>query len=188
VNLAQLSDAALVACLRQGDMQAWDVFVERFSRYVYAITTRAYRLSPHDAEDVFQEVFARTFEQLDKLRNDDAIRPWIGQLARRLCVDRHRATGHEEPAEIPDQPVIDATLEGIDDALVLRETLASMNSDCQEVLDRFFARDQSYREISDALGLPSGTIASRINRCLAKLRETYEGRKPTPPPSGEKHD
>jgi DNA-directed RNA polymerase specialized sigma24 family protein len=52
------------------------------------------------------------------------------------------------------------------------------------VLDRFFARDESYRVIGEALDLPAGTIASRISRCLGKLREKLEGRKPVPDPSG----
>ena len=46
----------------------------------------------------------------------------------------------------------------------------------REFLDRFFARDESYRTIGEALELPSGTIASRISRCLAKLRVEMEGR------------
>ena len=41
---------------------------------------------------------------------------------------------------------------------------------CQEILDRFFARGESYHQIADALEIPMGTIASRISRCLAKLR------------------
>jgi RNA polymerase sigma-70 factor, ECF subfamily len=188
VSLAELSDASLVARLRQGDLEAWDVFVERFSRYVYVITTRAYRLAPADAEDVFQEVFARAFEQLDTLRSDEAVRAWIGQMTRRLCVDRHRAGRHEQPGAIPEQTAIDVALGSIDEALAVREALGSMSSDCRQVLDRFFCQDQSYREIGAALDLPSGTIASRINRCLAKLRETYEGRNPTRAESSEKND
>jgi len=55
---------------------------------------------------------------------------------------------------------------------------------CGEILDRFFARDESYRTIGELLGLPAGTIASRISRCLAKLREHFQGRNPSPHPSG----
>jgi DNA-directed RNA polymerase specialized sigma24 family protein len=47
---------------------------------------------------------------------------------------------------------------------------------CREMLDRFFARDQSYRTIGTELGVPEGTIASRISRCLSKLRAELEGR------------
>ena len=50
--------------------------------------------------------------------------------------------------------------------------------------DRFFARDESYRNIGDALDLPAGTIASRISRCLVKLRSELEGRKPASAESG----
>ena len=51
-------------------------------------------------------------------------------------------------------------------------------------LDRFFARDESYRVIGEALDLPAGTIASRISRCLGKLREKLEGRNPASGSSG----
>jgi DNA-directed RNA polymerase specialized sigma24 family protein len=44
------------------------------------------------------------------------------------------------------------------------------------MLDRFFARDESYRTISKELDLPAGTIASRISRCLRRLREELEGK------------
>ena len=87
----ELTDAQLVERCRAGDEDAWAALVERFSRYVYAIASGAYRLQEADAEDVFQDVFARTYEQLDRLRDDAAIRPWIGQTTRRLCIDRLRA-------------------------------------------------------------------------------------------------
>ena len=47
-----------------------------------------------------------------------------------------------------------------------------------------FARDETYRTIGEALELPAGTIASRISRCLVKLRDELEGRKPVPAQSG----
>jgi RNA polymerase sigma factor (sigma-70 family) len=188
MSVAEISDAALVARLRQGDAEAWGLFVDRFSRYVHAIATRAYRLAPHDAEDVFQEVFARAFEHLDKLRNDEAVRPWIGQLTRRLCVDRLRSSAREDLGEISEVGARDSQLEQIEEALGVREALAALSKDCQEVLDRFFCRDQSYREIGDALSIPAGTIASRINRCLGKLREQVEGRKSSAPTSSRNDD
>src|SRR3954466_6167620 len=94
-----LSDRELVARCRAGDQQAWSELVERFSRYVYAIAVQAFRLPQHDAEDVFQEVFARVYEHLDRLRSDEALRPWIAQLTRRLCIDRLRASGRETAAD-----------------------------------------------------------------------------------------
>src|SRR5919204_1668061 len=90
MSQASLTDAQLVARCRAGEREAWHELVTRFSRYVYAICVQAFRLPEHDAEDVFQEVFARVYEHLERLRDEEAIRPWIGQLARRCCIDRLR--------------------------------------------------------------------------------------------------
>ena len=181
----ELSDAQLVGRCRIGDAAAWNELVERFSRYVYAIAVRAYRLPEHDAEDVFQEVFARAYERLGSLRDDDAIRPWLAQLTRNACVDRLRAAAREQPAEEPPAEEADAILEQLDEALDVQDGLESLSDDCREILDRFFARDESYRTIGEALDLPAGTIASRISRCLGKLREKLEGRKPLTDASGD---
>jgi len=171
------SDSELVARCRAGDEDAWRELVERFSRYVYGIAMQAFRLSEADAEDIFQECFARVYENLDRLRDDAAVRPWIAQLTRRLCIDRIRAGSREQLLEEGDeQAEPDATLVRLDEALSVHEALAGLSGDCREVLDRFFARDESYRTIGDALQLPAGTIASRISRCLAKLREVLEGK------------
>ena len=56
----------------------------------------------------------------------------------------------------------------------MREALAQIGEPCGDMLDRFYARDQSYRTIGDELDLPAGTIASRISRCLEKLKGAME--------------
>jgi RNA polymerase sigma factor (sigma-70 family) len=184
MSLAQVSDARLVARCRAGEEEAWRELVSRFSRYVYAIAVQGFRLSEHDAEDVFQEVFARAYEHLERLREDEAIRPWLAQLTRRLCVDRLRAGAREQPSgEELEPPGFDDTLAQIDEALTVHEALADLPEHCQEILDRFFAHDESYEAIGEALDIPSGTIASRISRCLAKLREKFEGRSDALPAS-----
>jgi len=168
-----LSDGELVARCRSGDDGAWRELVERFSRYVYAIVTRAYGLKDRDAEDVFQDVFSRTFERLDTLRSDDAIQPWLAQMARRLSVDRLRARSRETPRGDPDVTLPDPrdAITEIDEAMTVHAALARLPENCSELLDRFFARDESYRTLGEVLGLPAGTIASRISRCLGKLKD-----------------
>lgn len=172
------TDAELVSRCRGGEQAAWNELVDRFARYVYAICTQAFRLPPHDAEDVFQEVFARVYEHLDRLRSDEAIRPWIAQLTRRLCIDRLRSGGREGPADLDalEPAGVDEALAGLDEALTVRACLDAVGDPCREILDRFFCRDESYKAIGDALELPAGTIASRISRCLAKLKTELEGR------------
>ena len=172
------TEAQLVARCRAGDQVAWNELVEHFSRYVYAICMQAFRLSPTDAEDVFQEVFARVYEHLDRLRSDDAFRPWLAQLTRRLCIDRLRASGREVSVDpdLLEPPGVDDTLGQLEEAMAVRAGLEAVGEPCREILDRFFCRDESYRTIGEALSLPAGTIASRLSRCLEKLKGELEGR------------
>jgi RNA polymerase sigma factor (sigma-70 family) len=182
--VTSLSDARLVARCREGDEAAWSELVTRFSRYVYAIISQGFGLRAENAEDVFQEVFARAYQHLGRLREDEAIRPWIAQLTRRLCIDQIRSGSREQLSDEELEPAdVDETLDKLEEALAVHEALAELPEHCQEILDRFFARDESYQTIGAALDIPAGTIASRISRCLAKLRELFEGRKPTTDPS-----
>jgi RNA polymerase sigma-70 factor (ECF subfamily) len=181
-GLQGVSDESIVSRCRAGDAQAWNELVERFSRYVYAICVSGFRLSREDAEDVFQDVFAKTYVNLDKLRDDSAIRPWIAQLTRRACIDHLRgakATADDEVGEIPD-PV--DTLADLERALDVHDAMQTLGDACNEILDRFFTQDETYRTIAEALEIAPGTIASRISRCLEKLRQAMED-----PATAERH-
>jgi RNA polymerase sigma factor (sigma-70 family) len=181
-----LPDAELVTRCRSGDQAAWEALVDRFERYVHAIVTRGFGLSGADAEDAFQDVFTRVYERLGDLRDPASLRPWIAQTTRRCCVDRLRARTSDSLDDIA-EPAADDLLEELDAALDIRAALAGLSPECGEILDRFFARDESYRTIGEALGLPGGTIASRISRCLEKLRSAVmeqEGKKAGGTPVG----
>ena len=100
-----------------------------------------------------------------------------------------RSRSREHPAEFetpdPEEAADEEALDKVEEALAVHEALGELSPDCQEVLDRFFCRDESYKTIGDELGLPGGTIASRISRCLTRLREVWEGRPEAPPASRE---
>ena len=151
------------------------MLVNHYSGYVYAIVGRGFRLSDHDTEDVFQEVFARLFEHLGEIRDDAALRSWIGQTARRAAIDRLRQSGRESPSTsddgLPDLAAEDSNLARLDLALDVRAEVDSLPDHCREVVLRFFIRDESYRTISAEMDIPPGTVASRISRCLTTLRE-----------------
>ena len=124
-------------------------------------------------------MFARAYQHLDKLRDDAAVRPWLGQLTRRLCIDRLRASARERPAAEEELDTVGPpTTPSACSTTLSRCTRPSPETPehCREILDRFFARDESYRTIGEALDLPAGTIASRISRCLGRLRQLLEGR------------
>ena len=106
--------------------------------------------------------------------------------SRRLAIDRLRVGGREElTGEEVDSGDADESLVQLEEAMIVREALATLPDHCREVLDRFFTRDESYDTIGEALDIPAGTIASRISRCLGKLRARLEGRSDAPSPSGD---
>jgi RNA polymerase sigma-70 factor (ECF subfamily) len=176
-SLSTITDSELVERCRAGDSDAWNELVERYSRYVYAIAVRGFRLSDEDAEDVFQDVFTRVYTRLDTLRDASALRPWIAQLTRRRCLDVVSGGGRELPTEELVVEEGSTDMAEIEEAYAVREALAGLTDTCQDILDRFFAQDQSYRTIAGELDIPAGTIASRIARCLGKLRDELEGQK-----------
>jgi RNA polymerase sigma-70 factor, ECF subfamily len=174
-------DAAVVSRCRRGDEAAWPDLVRAFAPYVHAIAVKAYRLSEQDAEDVFQEVFLRTWQNLGRLRSDDAIRPWIGQLTRRLCIDRLRSRARELTREDVDSGiafVAGDALAQIDDALTVRQAIGDLPMIQREIVDRALVRGESHATIAAALGIAEGTVASRISRARQRLQALLSEREP----------
>jgi RNA polymerase sigma-70 factor (ECF subfamily) len=166
------ASGSLVWRCRRGDQAAWRELVERYSSYV-AVIARAHRLRETEIEDLFQDVFERTWRQLHRIDGDDALRAWIGQVARRACIDRLRSAARivQAPPEVLEMPAPDEMAQ-LTLAIDVREALRTLTPGGQAVLDAFFCRDLAYVRIADELGLAQGTIASRISRSLAELRET----------------
>jgi RNA polymerase sigma-70 factor, ECF subfamily len=172
---ASSEESRLVALCREGDQQAWGDLVDRYSSYVYAIAVRGFRLDEHAAEDLFQDVFAHTYERLGQLQDPGALRAWIGQMTRRLAIDQLRSRQAQVGLEeIPEPEAVEDAIAEIESAVYVRELLDRLPEPFREILDRFFSRGESYRKIAAALDLPPGTIASRISRGLEKLRIALE--------------
>lgn len=164
-----------MARCRAGDLTAWPSLVRRHAALVNAILRGAFRLELHDAEDAFQEVFTRLYLRLPGIRDDQAVRGWLAQVTRNVALDWLRRAGRETAAgdAVSEQAYIEP-LQAIDEALTVRAALGALPAHQAEILDRFFVRDESYHVIGEELGLPPGTIASRISRALAALRVQLE--------------
>ena len=81
---------ALVARVRDGDQEAWDEIVERYSPLVWSICVR-YRLSRQDIDDVGQSVWLLLVEQIGSLREPAALPGWLATTTRRECLRVLRA-------------------------------------------------------------------------------------------------
>jgi len=180
----ELPDAHLVTRVLHGDEAAYATLVRRHQDLLYR-HARGMGLDHDTSLDLVQDAFVRAYERLGSLRSDDAIRPWVGQLTRNCCLDLLRSSNRVVLVAEPEERVADEVIGQLDEALAVRDGLASLGPECRDILDRFFCRDESYRTIGAELEIPAGTIASRISRCLGQLRSELEGRNLASPPSSK---
>jgi RNA polymerase sigma-70 factor (ECF subfamily) len=141
----------------------------------------AYRMTgnAHDAEDLVQETFLRAHRAFDRFEPGSNARAWLHTILQRVRTDLFRRAKRrpetvellgEGPATPPPQ---DALASGRED---LERALGALPVAFREAVVLRDVQDLSYAEIAAALGIPVGTVMSRIHRGRALLREALGGR------------
>lgn len=165
------SDGALIARALEQDEDAWRLLVERYTSYIYTIAMRGFGLEVEDAREVVQESLLKLYEGLASYRAEGEFRAWLRQIVRNCGVAYLR---RRRPAEALDDSLRDRrqeeTLEDVERAFALREAVRSLDEVCRHTISLFFFEGRSYKDIAAALAIPEGTVASRLARCVAKLR------------------
>ncbi|TIC87545.1 sigma-70 family RNA polymerase sigma factor [Nocardioides sp. GY 10113] len=186
--------AALVAAARSGDQAAWDALVERFLPLVRALIARA-RLPRAEGEDVNQTVWLRLVEHLDDLREPRALPGWIATTTRHECARAltrsGRTVAHDPQAttvfdRADDQPDPTEDLILAERHQALRAALDELPADRRELLMLLMVDPPlAYREISERLGIPIGSIGPTRARALDQLRRTTAMRRLLASPSAD---
>jgi RNA polymerase sigma-70 factor (ECF subfamily) len=179
---AARGDAELVTLARRGDAAACDELARRCRRPAYLLALQLLR-DPDDALDVAQDALLRVFTHLDRFQPGRAIQPWLAAIVRNRARDlvRRRRRRPEEPLERDDgetrREVIDrapgpeaAAAERQLQARVWR-ALGELADPHREILVLRDYQDLSYDEIAHVLGVPLGTVMSRLHRARRALRE-----------------
>jgi RNA polymerase sigma-70 factor, ECF subfamily len=169
------SDVELLRRIAHGAQDAFRELVDRHSRYLYGI---AYSLTGHstDAEDVVQETFVAVINS--KFRGESAVRTWLVQiLIRRAAMlrrSRRRSTTSLEGSN--DAWAVPARESGGSDAkLDLAVMLQALSVEHRQVIVLRELEGMSYDEMAIALGVPRGTVESRLHRARNELRERFKG-------------
>lgn len=176
-------DAGLVAAAQQGDRQAFGELVTRHQRLVAAVAWRA-GVRRSEIEDVVSEVFVKAWRNLERFRPEHAFSTWLYRLALNHVIDhgrrRRKERGRAElPAEISDpRPDAGASAESHERARLLRAALASLAPHYREVLFLVYVEGLKVEEVSRLLGLPSGTVKTRLMRGRDALRRVLAERHP----------
>ena len=182
-------ESAVIERCKQGDLSAFDDLVRRYEKQVYNF---AYRMTGNydDANDIASEAFVKIYNAINSFRGDANFSTWLFRIVTNLYLDeRKRSKAHYN---VPLDEYID-----LEESSVARQIedsspgpLAIVESrECAQALDRainalpdyqrvmvvlYHNQGQSYEEISEIMGLPIGTVKSRLNRARLALKEKLE--------------
>jgi RNA polymerase sigma-70 factor (ECF subfamily) len=180
------TDADLLPRCRGGDEAAWRELVARHTRKVFGL---AYRFTGRvdEAEDLTQEVFVKVYQTLGRYRESDGpFGGWLMAVARNHAIDHYRRRKQErlrrtdDPAALETMPAREehpiAGLEREERARLVHRGLRALPPDLRLVLILCDLQGLPYEEIAGELGIPLGTVKSRINRARLELAKRLLGR------------
>ncbi len=187
------SDEELLTRFRAGQAEAFEGLVRRYERELYGYLRR-YVGDPGLAEDVFQNTFLQLYQKIDQYEAGRPVRPWLYTIATHQAIDAMRRAGRR-PAVSLDQvrdsdaegelhSLLDLMESGGPDALerlqgmerrdYVRAAVDSLSEHLRGVVILAYYQGLKYREIAEVLGIPVGTVKSRLHAALGKLQEAWQ--------------
>lgn len=152
----------------------YDVHAAPIRRYVISLTG-----DRGSADDVVQETLLRAWRTPRILEQDaSTTRAWFFTVARHIVIDEARSARrrHELPvAELPERATSDQT-DRLFDQMLISDALAAVSEEHRAVIVAAHFRGRSVDEIADELGIPSGTVKSRMHYGLRALRLALQER------------
>lgn len=178
-----VDDVALVERVRRGDVAAFEPLVEKYRERVFRLARNVLR-DPEEALDVAQEAFVRAFQALQSFRGQSAFYTWLFRITLNVASDRARqraargrAFGTERIEEVEwDRTLVDpgeapdASAARAEDRRRIERALESLPEHHRAIIMLSDLEGLSYREIADVLGIPMGTVMSRLHNARKRLR------------------
>ena len=166
-------DARLIASARAGSV---DAVKQLFDRHFRSVWKTAYRVTGQRAlaDDAAQEAFVRAFGALDDFDEARPFAPWLIRIAANRAIDLLRRERHLQLVDPGELAQLVMPYEEVKPDNEVAAAVARLDVDRRVVIVLHYWLDYSLEEIADALGVPAGTVASRLSRGLADLRSDLE--------------
>jgi RNA polymerase sigma-70 factor (ECF subfamily) len=181
------ADSEWVARWQAGDAKAFEVLVKRHERRVYRLLLRMLG-STEEAEDAAQEAFLSLHRHGHRFRREARFSTFVYRVAVNAALNRRRSQGRararykeliqrqaagEHLPSAPRDP--ESTASGAQVQARVQEALLCLPPDLRMAVILYDIEGQSYRDIAGVLGIPEGTVKSRIHRARNALRELLRG-------------
>jgi RNA polymerase sigma-70 factor, ECF subfamily len=180
-------DVELVRLAQANDVRAFEALVVKYQRRVARHVAR-YLKSAADVEDAVQETFIRAYRGLAAFRGDSAFYTWLYRIAANVAIrhlqrqPQHVLLGDDAPEERTDafQPGVsdseqpERTLIAAQTADTVQRALAKLRPDLAEALLLYEVESKPYAEIATMLGIPIGTVRTRIFRAREFIAKRLE--------------
>jgi RNA polymerase sigma-70 factor (ECF subfamily) len=181
------AELAIVERCRKQDFEAFGKLVDAYQNRVFGFVKRMVP-NPEEAADITQDVFIRAFQSFTRFDGRSSVRTWLFRIAYNLCVDRARKIDRT-PVEVGMQisPDTEDTIDVADsrwqpEQIMMDEELAdaverailSMSDKLRTVLLLHDKEDMAYEEIAQTVGVPVGTVKSRLFLARAHLQQALK--------------
>lgn len=171
--------AELVARAQRGDREAFSVLAEGAAARLYATARLILRQQPDRAEDAVQDALIEAWRDIRGLRDPDRLDAWLHRLLVRSCYRQLRGDSRRRVTEIA-MPVVDDVdpapdaARAVADRDEMERAFRRLTPDQRAVLALVYHADLSLADVSIALGIPVGTVKSRLNRAHVALRAALD--------------
>jgi RNA polymerase sigma-70 factor, ECF subfamily len=189
---AAMSDEELLLTYRRtGDRELFSALVQRYERELYSYLRR-YLGDAEMAEDAFQAAFLQVHLKCKHYEPGRAVRPWLYTIATNQAIDaqrrnrRHRmvsldragAAEGDEVGKLLDllvsaEPSPTAQLTAMERQAWLAQAVKSLPDGLRDVVQLVYFQEMKYREAAEVLGIPVGTVKSRLHAAVARLNEAW---------------
>jgi len=172
----------LVERARRGDADAYEELVRRYTEMAFRAAYLVTGSAP-DAEEAAQDAFVKAFRALSRFRAGAPFRPWLLRIVGNEARNRRRAASRRAALELRvaegiraggAAPSPEAAAEAAEERRALLRALVMVGDDHREVVGCRYLLELSVEETAATLGIPEGTVKSRLARALAHLRELME--------------
>jgi RNA polymerase sigma-70 factor (ECF subfamily) len=190
--LIDCSDEDLLAAFRKGQREAFGVLVRRYEGELYGYLRR-YLGDGELADDVFQNTFLQVFTKIRQYEQGRPVRPWLYTIATNQAIDalrrasRHQALSLDQEREElrgADMPQLMGFLEsrgpspldhvqGEERRQLVRAGVEKLPAFLRQVVVLAYYQGLPYKEIADIMGIPVGTVKSRLHAALVRLHEAW---------------